>query len=547
MTAASPIDTRIARPPTIVSGNLHTMDPARPHAEAAGIADGRIVCVGTRREVTLAMGNDAQEFHFDRGAVLPGLIDSHNHMLWTGMQRSTVDLSHCKSIADILESVRGFAQRNPDSPWIVGGAGWHVDALAERRYPTRQELDSVSHGRLVYLPRVGHAASVNSAALRLAGITSATPDPEGGRIARDPAGEPTGLLLELPAFNLVGNLVPAPSREDRMQALRDIQRDYHAAGLTGVIEPGLMPDDMAIYQELWSRGELTVRTTAMPQAQTDVDPDVLLSRLAAWGVRTGFGDQRLRVGAIKVYLDGGASLNTALMREPYPDERCQCGIQVTHTDVFHRIVEFCAANGWSIGVHAVGGKAIDIALEVFNSVHQRHPIDQLRFSLIHAYLWPSQANIEMARKLNVGVATQAPMQFQFAPLLTRRLGRRLMGQATPIRSWLDGGIIVGGGSDSPIAPYAPLLGIWHAATRYVDELGEALGVEETVSVERALEMYTRGAAWLAFAEHERGMLKEGYLADWVALSEDPLAIDPFGLRDIKVSATAVGGQIVHIS
>jgi predicted amidohydrolase YtcJ len=197
------------------------------------------------------------------------------------------------------------------------------------------------------------------------------------------------------------------------------------------------------------------------------------------------------------------------------------------------------------GRSAVGGKAIDIALEVFNSVHQRHPIDQLRFSLIHAYLWPSQANIDMARKLKVGVATQAPMQFQFAPLLTRRLGKRLMGQATPIRSWLDGGITVGGGSDSPIAPYAPLPGIWHAATRYVDELGEALGVEETVSVDRALAMYTRGAAWLAFAEHERGMLKQGYLADWVALSEDPLAIDPFGLRDIKVSATAVGGRIVH--
>ncbi|RII83152.1 amidohydrolase [Neopusillimonas maritima] len=529
----------------IVRGDIITMNPDQPRVEAMGVQDGRVVCVGTFADVKSMMGADTTVHHYQEGVVIPGLIDSHNHMLWTGMQQQSVDLSACRSIAELLDTLRDYRRDNPDKEWIVSGAGWHIEALQEKRYPTRQELDSVVPDRPVYLPRVGHSASVNSIALKLAGITAATPDPAGGKIHRDETGEPNGLLMELPAFNLVGDLLPPPSRDDRIQALKDIQKAYHAAGITGVIEPGLFADDMSIYQELWRKGELSVRTVAMPQAQVDADPEVLMASLKSWSMRTGFGDEWLKLGAIKVYLDGGASLNTALMREPYPDERCQCGIQVTHSHVFHRIVDFCAASGWSLGVHAVGGKAIDLALELFDQAHQKNPIDGLRFSLIHAYLWPTQENIETARRLGVGVATQAPMQYQFAPLLTRRFGPDLVGKATPLKAWLDGGIRVGGGSDSPIATYAPLTGIWHAVTRYVDELGVALGTDEAITVDQALTMYTRDAAWLAFSEHERGMLKPGYLADWVALAEDPYKVDPMKLRDIEVKATAVGGIVVH--
>jgi predicted amidohydrolase YtcJ len=139
------------------------------------------------------------------------------------------------------------------------------------------------------------------------------------------------------------------------------------------------------------------------------------------------------------------------------------------------------------------------------------------------------------------------MQYQFAPLLVRRFGPDLVGRATPVRSWVDGGIVVGGGSDSPVTPYPPLLGIWHAVTRHVDALGQALGREEAVTVEQALAMYTRNAAWLSFSEHERGMIRAGMLADWVALSDDPLAVEPMRLREIAVMATAIGGRIVHSS
>ena len=535
----------LSRDALLVSGNVITMDPAMPRAEAFGVRAGRIVSVGSREEVRGALGPGVEEHRAERGAIVPGLIDSHNHMLWTGIQRMQADIAGCGSIAELLQALRRYAETHPHREWIVCGSGWHVERLAEKRYPTRQELDSVSSTRPIYLPRVGHAAAVNTAALRRAGIGRDTADPPGGRIGRDTQGEPDGLLLEPPAFNLVGRLVPPMSREERRTALRQVQRAYHAAGICGVIDPGLAPEDMAVYEDLHRAGELTVRSVVMPLAQTHDEPDRVIDSLRAWGVRTGFGNERLKLGGVKVYLDGGASLGTALMREPWPDEKCQCGIQVTHTDLFHRLVETCASLGWSLGVHTVGGKAIDIALSVFEEVDRRYPIRDLRFSLIHAYLWPTEANIATARRLNVGVATQASMQYQFAPLLVRRFGRDLVGKATPVKTWIDGGIIVGGGSDSPVTPYPPLLGMWHAVTRHVDALGGPLGADEAVSAEQALAMYTRGSAWLSFSEHERGMIRRGRLADWVALSEDPLAIEPMRLRDIRIDATAVGGELVY--
>ncbi len=529
----------------IIQGNILTMDPERPRAEAFSVIGDRIGHVGTLAEVSAACAPGTSVERAPGAVVLPGLIDTHNHMLSTGIQKRLVDLSACNSIEDMLAAVADFAQRHPDKAWITSGTGWQIDHFPDPRYPTRQELDAVCPDRPVALNRGGHVIVANSRALEIGGVTRDTPDPEGGRVVKGADGEPTGVLFELPAMVLVEHHIPDVSREDRLAALRDVQKLYHAAGLTGVIDPGLTNDDLSIYQELQMAGELSLRTVAMPLAQTADDPEVLMANLKAWGVRTGFGNERLKLGGIKVFMDGGGSLGTALMREPYPDMRCNCGIQVTHTATFHRIVEFCAQSGWSLGVHAVGGKAIDIVLQVMAEVNERHPIRDLRFHIIHAYLWPSAENIETAKRLGVSVATQPTMQYNFAPLLVRRFGADAFGKATPIRSWLDGGVKVGGGSDSPVNDYPPLLGIWHAVTRYVDKIDETIGAQEAVSVDEALRMYTRDAAWIAFSEKERGMIRPGLLADWVALSEDPYACEPLRLRDIRVERTVVGGETVY--
>ena len=531
--------------PLVVSGNIITMDRERPRVEAMAIREGRIAAVGTLGEARAAAGAGAREVRYAQGAVTPGLIDTHNHMFWTGMQARLVDLRGCKSIADIQAEVRAYAARNPKMPWIMSGSGWHVAALKENRHPDRHELDQACADRPVYLPRGGHAAAVNTLGLKLAGVTRDTPDPAGGRIERDANGEPTGVLWEPPAFELVGQKVPPLSDDDQIHALREIQKRYHAAGLTGIIDPGVAAPVMGIYQTLWSRGELTMRSVVMPLADSSRPLHDVLAGIAESPGRTGFGDEQLKLGGVKLYLDGAATFATALMREPFPDERCNCGIQVTPTDAFRQVARLCAQRGWSLGVHVVGGRAIDIALDIFTEIDREIPLRDLRFCLIHAYLWPSKENIQRAAKLGVVVATQPSMQWSFGPVLMKRFGPGLMAQATPVRGWLDGGVIVGGGSDSPITPYPPLLGLWTALTRHIDGSDEPLGTEQAVSPEQALAMYTRNAAYIAFSEKARGVLKPGMLGDFTALSVDPLAGDPEALREAKVLGTAVGGELVH--
>ena len=529
-----------------MQGRIVTMDPEKPRAEAMAVCDGRIVAVGTLAEAKQAVGaGRVREMRFGEGAVVPGLIDTHNHMHWTGMQSRLVNLAGARSVADIQAEVRRYAADHPEAAWIVSGTGWHITALQEERYPTRHELDAACPDRPVYLPRVGHAAVVNSLALRLAGIHAGTPDPAGGKIIRDSEGEPNGMLMEPPAFEPVARLVPSMSIADQAESLREIQPVYHAAGLTGIMDPGVTPEMFGIYQQLWSRGELTMRSVLMPLADSSLPLETTLERIATAGPRTGFGDARLKLGGIKLFLDGGASLGTALMREPYPDERCNCGIQVTPTDSFRQIAWLCARQGWSMGVHVVGGKAIDIALEVFEEIDREIPLRDLRFSLIHAYLWPDERNIRQAAKMGITVATQCSMQYAFGPLLVQRFGTAMMAVATPVRSWLDGGVVVGGGSDSPITPYQPLLGLWQARTRRIAGTDEPIGRLQAVSGEAALALYTRDAAYVSFSEHERGTLRPGLLADWTALSVDPVECAAEELEGARVLATAVGGQVVH--
>ncbi len=529
----------------LVTGDIVTMDPARPRAQAMAVHGGRIVAVGTRDEARAALGPAARELHHGEGTVVPGLIDTHNHMQWTAIQTRLVDLAPARSIADIQEAVRAYAQRHPDKPWIMSGSGWHVVSLREGRYPTRQELDAVCPDRPVYLPRVGHAGVANTLALQLAGIGADTPDPPGGRFERDAAGHPTGVLLEPSAFEQVARLVPMPSVDEQAEALRDMQCAYHAAGLTGIMDPGVSPEMMRLYQQVWQRGELTVRSVMMPLADSSRPLQETLAWITHAGQTTGFGDARLKLGGVKLFLDGGASLGTALMREPYPDERCNCGIQVTPTDAFRQIAWACARQGWSLGVHVVGGKAIDIALEIFNEIDKEIPLRPLRFSLIHAYLWPEARNIRDAARMGITVATQCSMQYTFGPLLVKRFGTALMATATPVRSWLDGGVVVGGGSDSPVTPYQPLLGLWQARTRHIAGTDEPVGRLQAVSGEEALALYTRDAAYVSFSEHERGMLRPGLLADWTVLSVDPVTCDPEALRGARVLATGVDGNVVY--
>jgi predicted amidohydrolase YtcJ len=530
----------------IVHGDLLTMDPARPRAEAMALHGGRILAVGTRDEAARAA--PGAPVTNAPGTVVPGFNDAHVHLLYAGLELRRVDLSRVRSVGELLERI-GAAARRGDG-WLHAVGNFELDDLAERRYPTRAELDGVSAGRPVFVDQRTHDALVNTAALELAGIGRDALDPPGGRIERGPDGEPTGRLVERPAFDLVYRLLPPIELEARRRALREIQPRFLAAGITAVVEPGLDGDELGAFQHAWADGELLVRTTAMPLVDPAVPLSETLAGLGGTGVRTGFGDERLRLGGVKLYYDGTGSFGTALIHEPWPGEEGAAGppygVRVVPEETLHELARFCARERWSLGVHAVGGAAVDEVLAAFAAADEVASVRPLRFTVIHGYLWPSPDAIRRTAQLGVVIALQPGLHWTVAPRIVELFGeeRAAVGM-NPVRSWLDGGALVAGGSDGPDFPLAPLHGIWQACTRAIRGREEPLGPDEAISAAEALELWTWRAAHAAFAEHERGRLAPGLLADWVALSADPLAVPPGELRELEVLQTAVGGEVVH--
>lgn len=531
--------------PLIVRGRLITMDRARVRAEAMAVANGHVVAVGDLSAVAAAMPKETEVLDLGDRAVLPGFIDSHNHMLWTGMSQVHADLSRARSIEELLDIVRQWALANPAAPWVVSSEGWEVGDLVESRYPTRDELDRVCPDRPVYLPRGGHAAAVNSVALNAAGITSGTMAPEGGVIDCDASGRPTGLLLET-ARGLVADLVPSPTRQEHLASLRSVQKEYLAAGITRVVEPGLTPDEIASYAELDAAGELRVRATLMGLVDDPRNPVASAERLLPVLTQQTPWTERLTCGGYKVFLDGGGSLGTAWLREDYPTRPGYRGEQLIAQEDLVAMLVHADSYELPVGIHAVGGAAIDAVLAAVREVSGgTRGAEKRRISLIHSYLWPSQDNVSSAAALGVTLASQPTMIERFTQQLERQFGFDAMSAAGPLRSWLDAGVTVGGGSDSPITSFAPLRGIWQAVTRHSEAFGQRLNPGQCISPLEALEMYTLGSAEIAGVSGDEGALRPGARGDWVALDADPLACTADELRDLSVEVTAVGGQVVH--
>lgn len=542
----------------VVKGDLVTMDPARPRAEAVAIADGRIAAVGSREEALAASPPGSPELSLP-GTVLPGLIDSHIHMLWGGRDAERMELGDVESVAELLGRVRAFAAENPERPWLAGSAGIDAESLAENRFPSAAELDEAAAGRPLFLDRRSHDAIVNGAALAAAGIGADTADPPGGVIERDEAGAATGFLVERPAAELVESAMPAPSLEDRLRWLATIQPHIHAAGITSVVDPALEAEEMRAFEAAAARDELTVRTTGMPLGDGEVPPAERAAAFEAAGVDLGNRDGAAwRVGPWKLFLDGGGSLGTAMLNEPWPGSDDYYGNQTTSTEGLFEYARWAARTGAGLGVHAVGSAAIDLFLDVCAAAAEqppahgprgdRPPLEGLGFTLIHAYLWPSRQQMTRCRELGVLVATQSPLQWSFGPGLVRRFGAEAIGRAHPMRSWLESGAVVGGGSDGrgyrDDAPADPLWAFWQMRRRTISGSEEAVGPQEAVDAEQALALYTTGAAAVALAP-DRGRLTAGAVADLVAVSVDPLAATPEECRDGTVLTTMIGGRIVH--
>ncbi|WP_267489734.1 amidohydrolase [Enemella dayhoffiae] len=507
------------------------------------VRDGQILAVGEPGQVAGRLPAGTPVLDCGRQAVMPGFIDSHHHLLWTGMAAVRVDLGAADSIAELSRRLTGWADQHPHREWVVSAEGWEVADLAERRYPTRFELDRCCPGRPVYLPRGGHAGVANSVALARAGISDDTPDPRGGIIERDHTGAATGLLLER-ARDLVATHVPPPTLNERLDALDAAQQTCLGQGITRILDPGLTHEEVDAYLTARDSGRLRLRAsllglvTSGPDAVAEAASFLPLIRDPGW-------DDRLRLCGLKVFVDGGGSLGTAWLTKEYPGLNGYHGERLIEKPDLDALLAYAAEHGVPVGAHTVGDAAIDAVLTSIAGLSCGTDLAPGHFSLIHAYLWPSTASLGLAAERGVAVAAQPGMYARFAETLAQRFGWSATEAASPLRSWLEAGVILGGGSDSPVTTSSPLGGIHDAVTR--DHKGRVLGPGERLDRQQAVEMYAGGAALIAQVGGQEGILRPGARADWVVLEGDPLTCRDDELPGLEVLATAVAGEIVHRS
>ncbi|WP_036324564.1 amidohydrolase [Microbispora sp. ATCC PTA-5024] len=514
--------------------NAVTIDAARPRAHRIGIHHGRIVGLDEELDgVRAAWVED-----LDGATVVPGFNDAHNHMVLYGMSRMELDLSAMRSVEEIYAAVAERARIQPRGTWIVGSG---YDQNKTGAHPHRDALDRAAPDHFVLLRHTSaHMSVVNSRALADAGVLNGTPAPEGGVIAVDEDGRPNGLLEEQ-AQTLVQALRYPYPRKQIVDAIATASADYLREGITSCTEAGIgrgwighAPDEAAAYQEALDAGQLRVRVQLMASGD-NVHPDGL-----GLGLRTGFGDDRLRLGAVKIFSDGSLIGRTAAMCCDFADDPGNQGyFQAAEAGLRDRIVAAHAA-GWQVATHAIGDRAIDFVLDCYQEAQARHPRPDPRHRIEHCGVTRPDQLGRLAR-LGVIPVPQATFVGQIGDGMRAALGEDRVGWCYRHRSFLDAGLIVPGSSDRPVVRGRPLLGV-HDMVNRLTETGAQFAPQEAVDPLDALRAYTLGSAYAGFDERVKGSITPGKLADLAVLDDDPTAVAPDRIKDIEVVATMVGGE-----
>ena len=531
----------------LVNGKIITVDEDFSIAEAVSVKDGRIQHVGTTKEVEKLTGPDTKVVDLDGKTVMPGLYDSHIHVIGTG---SALMMINCRtppmqSIEDMKKAVaEKVAESEPDE-WILG-RGWDQAKLAEQRNPTRYDFDEVAPENPVVLTRTcGHLLVANSKALEIAGITKDTPDPVGGKIVRDDEGEPTGMLEESPAMTMVRKHIPPDGIPEFMDQIRAAFKAFNEVGITSVIDAGDTEDQMVAYQRLKDNGEVTVRTNMMLRAIDGDEPiDDSVKRVENFPMNTGYGDELLKFQGLKILIDGGIGGRTALLREHYEGDPDDYGLLTVPRENLQRLVDAANERGMLCGIHCCGGKAMDIVLDTYKKTNKVKPIKDRRFYLIHAYQ-PSEENFQTCKELGINVASQPDFLYYLGDSYINSIGLERCKWLKPHRAWLDHGIMTAAGTDSPVTPYYPFPSLWASIARKTELKGICLGEDQKVTREEAIRMYTLNGAHLTFEEDIKGSLEPGKLADMIVLDRDILTCPEDDIKDTEVLTTYLGGEIVY--
>jgi predicted amidohydrolase YtcJ len=521
----------------ITGGVIHTLDPARPRATVAVARGGKLTCVGDASDCEVPRGARVIDLH--GGGAVPGLADAHGHVLGYGMTLTEVDLTGCADEAACAARVADRARTARPGAWIVG-RGWDQNRWPGARFPTRASLDAVAGDHPVLAHRVdGHAIWVNGRALDAAKIDRATRDPDGGRVVRDDAGAPSGVLVDN-GVDLVTKVVPPLSDAELRDALVASMRHLVAVGLTSVHDAGVDARTLAVYRDLDAHGALPLRVYAMLDGQQPMD--ALRAAMDEW---RGFRGDRLTVRAVKLYADGALGSRGAWLKEPYADDPKNTGLTVTAPGELRARVLEVARAGYQPAVHAIGDRACAETLADF--VAASRLAKDLRPRVEHLQILdPSD------RHLLVDAGAVASMQpthaTSDAPWAEQRLGHGTERQrgAYAWRAVLDLGVPLACGSDFPVEDIDPRKGLFSAETRrFPGAPPEGWMPEQRLTRDEAFRCFTAGAAYAEHAEARRGRIAVGLDADLTVFERDPFAIPADALPTDAVVATIVGGRVEY--
>jgi len=520
-----------------------------PRVEAVAIANGRFLAVGTRREIKAYVGKNTKVIDLQGRLALPGFIDDHVHFMSGGGQLLSVDLKDTRSEAEFVKRIAAKAKTLPAGRWIQGGE-WDEEAWPDAKLPTRWMIDAVTPNNPVFIDRYdGHAALANSLALKLAGVTDQAKDVPGGVIVRDArSGVPTGVFKDA-AEGLVARAIPRPTETEFEEALKAGLAEASRLGVTTVDDISVGTDspngnftgEMHLLRKAEAEGWLTCRFY-------EITPIADWKRLADAGISHDMGSDFLKLGAVKAFADGSLGSRTAWMYDSYEDDPGNHGFPMpimNPPSVMEAEVRGAVAAGIQPAVHAIGDRANAEMLDLFKRVGGENTADY-RFRIEHAqHVRPE----DFARfgKLGVIASMQPAHAIDDGRWAEKRIGHQRAASSYAWRSLLDAGAHLAFGTDWPVAPLNPLLGIYAAVTRATldGKHPEGWFPEQKLNLEEALSAYTAGSAYASFQEKEKGTIAPGKLADMVVLSDDLFSIPPEKIKDAHVVLTLVGGQVVY--
>lgn len=521
----------------LVNAKVRTMDEAKPSAEAIAVIDNKIVAVGSNAEIRSMSGAKTKMIDAGGKLVIPGFNDAHVHFLEGGYQLSSVDLRDAKSPAEFTQRIKDFTAKLPKGRWILGGK-WDHENWSPNNLPTAAMIDAVTPDNPVFIDRLdGHMALANTLALKMAGVDKTTKDVAGGEIVRDSAGNPSGVLKDA-AMNYVGKVIPAFTFAEKLEQAQ-AATDYAASlGVTSVHDMSA-GSDVAVYQELARLGKLKTRIYGCSP----------LTDYARWekaGVFRAFGNDWIRVGCLKGYADGSLGSTTAWFFAPYLDAPNTSGLASDEISQIPQNVKNADKAGLQVNIHAIGDKANDTILSIYEKVTQENGARDRRFRIEHAQHLRF-ADIKRFGEAKV-IASMQPFHLaDDGRWAFKRLDEPRLKGTYAFRTLLDSGATLAFGTDWYVAPLNPMLGVQAAVTRQTLDGKNPSGwiPEQKITVAEAVRAYTNGSAYSEFQENVKGSISTGKLADFVILSDDIFTINPNDINKTKVLTTIVGGKIVY--